>query len=184
MVPATATVILDRDGVINADSSEHVRSIAAWQPLPGSLEALGKLQRAGWEVVVATNQSGVARGLLTEQELDSIHAHMCHQVTAAGGSIRAIASCTHGPEAGCACRKPAPGLVHQLERRLGRSLRDAPFVGDAERDLQAARAAGCRPVLVRTGKGQATERQADLSGVKVYDDLAAFVRCLLGERSA
>ncbi|TVS15103.1 MAG: D-glycero-beta-D-manno-heptose 1,7-bisphosphate 7-phosphatase [Gammaproteobacteria bacterium] len=177
-------MILDRDGVINADTVECVRSVSAWQPLPGSLEALAQLRRAGWQVVVATNQSGVARGLLSRRELASIHEHMCGEVNAAGGAIGAIASCTHGPEECCGCRKPAPGLIHQLESRLGRSLQDAPFVGDAERDLQAARAAGCRPVLVRTGKGRRTEKVADLSGVTVYDDLRAFVRCLLGETSA
>jgi D-glycero-D-manno-heptose 1,7-bisphosphate phosphatase len=170
-------VILDRDGVINQDSPDFIRSADAWQPLPGAPEAIARLHAAGWRIAVATNQSGIARGLFDARALAAIHDRMEQVVRQAGGRIDHVAFCPHGPDEGCGCRKPAPGLVHEIEAALGISARGAPFVGDALRDLRAARAAGCRPVLVRTGKGGRTERELDGEtgeGVMVFDDLAAF----------
>jgi D-glycero-D-manno-heptose 1,7-bisphosphate phosphatase len=180
-------VILDRDGVINQDSPDFIRSADAWQPLPGAPEAIARLHAAGWRIAVATNQSGIARGLFDARALAAIHDRMEQVVRQAGGRIDHVAFCPHGPDEGCGCRKPAPGLVHEIEAALGISARGAPFVGDALRDLRAARAAGCRPVLVRTGKGGRTERELDGEtgeGVMVFDDLAAFADHWLRRRDA
>lgn len=170
-------VILDRDGVINQDSADFIRSADAWQPLPGAPEAIARLHAAGWRIAVATNQSGIARGLFDADTLDAIHDRMQQVIRQAGGRIEHVALCPHGPDDRCGCRKPAPGLIHAIEAALGINARGAPFVGDTLRDLRAARAAGCRPVLVRTGKGRQTERALDnetAEGVMVFDDLAAF----------
>ena len=174
-------VILDRDGVINEDSPDFIRSPDAWRPIAGSLEAIASLTQAGVEIAIATNQSGVARGHFDLETLDSIHARMDQAIKAAGGRVATIAYCPHGPEDDCACRKPEPGLLHQIERISGLSVSGQPFVGDAVRDLEAGRRAGCRPVLVRTGKGRATEQDAAMEDVEVFDDLAAFAAHLLGE---
>ena len=171
-------VILDRDGVINEDSPDYIRSAGDWRPIAGSLAALARLNRSGWTVVVATNQSGVGRGYFSIAQLQAIHATMCAAVDAAGGHISAIAYCPHPPDAGCRCRKPAPGLIEDLERQLGRSLAGAPFIGDRLSDLEAARRHGCLPILVRTGRGRETERCA--SGVgDVFDDLEEAVAWLV-----
>ena len=177
-------VILDRDGVINHDSDEFIKSPEEWVALPGSLEAIARLHRAGFVVAVATNQSGVGRGLLTLETLARIHARMLEEVGNHGGAIAEIAFCPHLPDAGCDCRKPAPGLLHELARRLELNLAGVPVVGDSERDLVAARRASATPVLVRTGKGLETLRSSqELEGIPVFDDLAAFVDDLLaGER--
>jgi D-glycero-D-manno-heptose 1,7-bisphosphate phosphatase len=168
-------VILDRDGVVNEDTPAHVRSPDEWIPLPGSLEAIGRLTAAGEQVAVATNQSGIARGHFDQAMLEAIHARMRDAVHAVGGEIACIVFCPHGPGDGCACQKPAPGLLLEIGARLGTSLEGVPFVGDAARDLDAARAAGCAPVLVRTGKGRSTEAALVDEDVAVFDDLASFV---------
>lgn len=175
-------VILDRDGVINYDSEQHIRSPSEWHAIPGSLEAIARLNRAGYRVLVATNQSGLARGLLTIKDMSAIHARMRRELAQVGGQIEAVFFCPHAREEGCECRKPRPGLLLEIARRLGVDLRDVVVVGDALRDVQAARAAGARPVLVRTGKGRETESSVNgLEGVAVFDDLAAVVDSLLAE---
>jgi D-glycero-D-manno-heptose 1,7-bisphosphate phosphatase len=175
-------VVLDRDGVINRESDDFIRSPAEWIPLPGSLEAIAALTRAGFRVVVATNQSGVARGLFTAETLDRIHARMSDTIRDAGGRLDGIFHCPHGPDDGCECRKPRPGLLRQIEARFGQSLVGRPVIGDSRRDLEAAVAVGARPILVRTGNGRRTE--AEWSGpLEVYDDLAAAAAALIGETS-
>lgn len=149
-------IILDRDGVINHDSDAYVKTPGEWLPLPGSLEAIARLSHSGYRVVVATNQSGIARGLFDLSILASIHAKMLQAAAAAGGRIDAIFFCPHGPADGCACRKPRPGLFVEALERFGAAPGQTYAVGDQLRDLQAAHASGCRPVLVLTGKGQAT----------------------------
>ncbi len=168
-------LILDRDGVINRDSDHFIKSPEEWIPLPGALEAIARLNQAGWSVAVATNQSGIARGLFDELALNAMHQKLHRELSRLGGQIDFIAYCPHGPDDGCDCRKPAPGLLHQIARRWRISLEGVPVVGDSLRDLQAARAVGARPVLVRTGKGRRTLEQG-LGGIDaaVYDDLAAL----------
>lgn len=146
-------VILDRDGVINEDSDAYIKSPEEWNPIPGSLEAIARLNRHGYRVAVATNQSGVARGLFTLDTLARIHRRMLEAVRDKGGEIDAIFFCPHGPDDDCRCRKPAPGLYEEIADRLKTSLDNVYAIGDSERDLVAARAAGAQPVLVRTGKG-------------------------------
>lgn len=176
-------VILDRDGVINGDSPDYVKSLAEWRPLPGSIAAIARLSRAGYRVAIATNQSGVGRGLIRSEDLHTMHAELCRQVTRAGGVIDGIFYCPHAPEEGCQCRKPRTGLLDAIARRFGIDLRGQPAVGDSLRDLEAAQAAGCQPVLVRTGNGRATEMRLAADGLRdlpVYDDLAAFADALAG----
>lgn len=178
-------VILDRDGTINRASDQFVKSPQEWQPLPGALEAISRLNHAGFHVVLATNQSGLGRGLFDMAALNAVHAHMIKSLAAVGGRIDAIFYCPHAPDEGCTCRKPAPGLLHQIEARYGVSLNGVPYVGDSLRDMQAAQSAQCAPHLVLTG------RHADVQGqplpsdfpaqTHVHADLAAFVDHLLGE---
>jgi D-glycero-D-manno-heptose 1,7-bisphosphate phosphatase len=182
-MPAAKLVMLDRDGVINEDRVEFIRSPEDWRPLPGSLEAIARLHRAGFLVTVVTNQSGVGRGLFSETVLHSIHARMRAAVEAAGGALAGIYYCPHLPEALCECRKPQPGMLRRLARELGRDVRGAPLIGDRPADLLAAQAVGARPILVRTGSGEAT--LAALAGhtpIEVYEDLAAAAAALLEER--
>lgn len=177
-------VILDRDGVINEDAADAIKSPQEWRPIPGSLEAIVRLNRAGWHVVVATNQAGLARGLFDLDTLMEIHARMHRAVQDAGGQIDAVFFCPHGPEAGCECRKPRPGLFRDIARRLRINLRGVPAIGDALRDIQAAELAGASPVLVRTGKGAQTVADAALdASVPVYPDLAAVVDALLASET-
>ena len=178
----TGLVIIDRDGVINEDSDEYIKSVAEWRPIAGSLEALAELHRAGWRVAVITNQSGVGRGLYDEATLAAIHDHMLERVRAAGGELAGIWYCPHLPDAGCDCRKPRPGLFHQLERALGVSVQGAPYIGDRLSDMQAAEGAGAYPILVRTGTGAQTEKLLGKTTVPVYDDLWAATRALLDLR--
>jgi D-glycero-D-manno-heptose 1,7-bisphosphate phosphatase len=174
-------VILDRDGVINYDSDEYIKSPAEWRPIPGSLEAIARLNRAGYRVVVATNQSGVGRGLFDIETLNAVHARMRAHLTEVGGSIDAIFFCPHRPQDDCACRKPRPGMLREIAARLRVTLEGVPAIGDSWRDVDAARAAGARPILVRTGKGeQALAERAPPPDLPVYDDLAAAVADLLG----
>ena len=175
-------IILDRDGVINEDSDDYIKSPAEWIPIPGSLEAIARLVRAGYRIAVATNQSGIARGLFDLETLERIHGKMCAAVAAAGGEIAAIHFCPHGPDDHCACRKPQPGLLRDIAVRFNTDLAGVPAVGDSLRDLQAARAVGARPMLVRTGKGESTVHRGEgLDGVEIYADLAAVVDALLRE---
>ena len=172
--------ILDRDGVINEDSDAYIKSPEEWKPIPGSLEAIARLHRAGWHVVVATNQSGIARDLFDLDMLVRIHEKMHRCVTAAGGLIDAIFFCPHGPGDDCDCRKPKPGLYLDIARRLRISLEGIPAIGDSLQDLQAASAAGARPILVRTGKGMKTLGTNGIAkDVPVFSNLASAVDALL-----
>jgi len=172
--------ILDRDGVINRDSADFVKSADEWIALPGSLAAIARLTQAGWKVVVATNQSGLARGLFDAAALNAMHAKMCCELAQAGGHIDAIFVCPHGPDDGCTCRKPLPGLFHEIARRYDISLAGIPAVGDSLRDLQAAHAAGCQPWLVQTGNGVKTEAAGNLPpATRIRADLKAVVQALL-----
>ena len=176
-------VILDRDGVVNHDSAEFIKSPDEWVPIHGSLESISRLTKAGYHVIIATNQSGIARGLLDIDTLNRIHNKMLEQLGDLGGAIDAIFFCPHGPGDDCRCRKPRTGLLEEIAARLGIKLVDVPMVGDSLRDLQAARSVGGRAVLVRTGKGEITLADPDplLDGLEVYDDLAAFTDALLSE---
>jgi D-glycero-D-manno-heptose 1,7-bisphosphate phosphatase len=174
-------VMIDRDGVINEDSDDFIKSVAEWRPIAGSLEAIAALHRAGWTVAVVTNQSGVGRGLYDEATLGAIHDHMRAQVLAAGGELAGVYYCPHLPNAGCECRKPRPGMFRALERELGLSVVGAPYIGDRLSDVEAAEAVGARPMLVRTGTGTATEALLGPRRVPVFDDLAAAAGSLLAE---
>lgn len=173
-------IVLDRDGVINHDSDEFIKSPAEFVPIPGSLEAIARLNRAGYKVAVATNQSGVARGLYDLATLEAIHARLTTLLAGVGGELAGIFYCPHGPEDGCDCRKPKPGLMHQIAKAFGIDLNGVPVVGDSLRDLVAGRAVGCVPYLVCTGKGKRTIAKGEgLEGVAIFDDLAAMVDTLL-----
>lgn len=173
-------LILDRDGVINEESDTFIKSPEEWIPIPGSLEAIAKANKLGYRVVVVTNQSGLARGQLDIGALHLIHQKMHQWLYQAGGTVEAIFFCPHGPEDDCECRKPKTGLFAELAARLRVPLEDVYAVGDRMSDLEAARKAGARPILVRTGHGDRTVKTAnDLNGVPVYRDLAAVVDRLL-----
>lgn len=172
-------IILDRDGVINQDSDAFIKSLAEWIPLPGSIDAIARLSRAGWTVAVATNQSGVARGHFSVATLEAMHQRLRELVAEQGGELGLIRYCPHGPDAGCDCRKPLPGLFQQIAEHYAISLEGVPTVGDSLRDLQAGAAEGCQPFLVRTGKGGATESQQLPAGTRVFDDLATVADHLL-----
>ncbi|HZN86235.1 MAG TPA: D-glycero-beta-D-manno-heptose 1,7-bisphosphate 7-phosphatase [Burkholderiales bacterium] len=168
-------VILDRDGTINHDSDQFIKSPAEWKPIKGSLEAIARLAQDGWHVAVATNQSGIARGLFDMATLNAIHDAMHQAVHRAGGRIDAVFFCPHADASHCECRKPRPGMLLEIARRMNAELAEVPMVGDALRDLQAAAAAGARPVLVLTGKGRQTRDAGGLpAGTAVFADLAAF----------
>jgi len=169
-------VILDRDGVINEDSDEYIKSEDEFVPLPGSLAAIARLNRAGYTVAVASNQSGVGRGLFDLATLESMHAKLARLLAAEGGEVDHIFYCPHTPEDACECRKPQPGLMRQIAEYYAVPLTGVPVIGDSLRDLEAARAVGARPILVRTGKGERTLAAGrGLEGVPVYADLAAAV---------
>jgi D-glycero-D-manno-heptose 1,7-bisphosphate phosphatase len=181
MASGARLVMIDRDGVINEDSDEFIKSVTEWRPIRGSLEAIAALHRGGFSVAVVTNQSGVGRGLYTEATLAKIHAHMRERVRAAGGELAGVYYCPHLPEAGCDCRKPRPGMFRALERELHVSVVGAPYIGDRLSDVDAAEAVGARPILVRTGTGAATEAALGARRIPVFDDLAAAARSLLDE---
>ncbi len=173
-------VILDRDGVINFDSANYIKSPDEWRPLPGSLEAIARLTQAGYRVVVATNQAGVGRGLFEMATLNAIHDKLHRAVAAAGGRIDALFFCPHTAEADCACRKPKPGMLQEIAARYGTDLKDVPAIGDSLRDLESAVAVGARPILVLTGKGEKTREDGGLPRrTEVYADLAEAVSRLL-----
>lgn len=167
-------VILDRDGVVNHDSEEFIKSPAEWRPIDGSIEAIARLSTAGFTVAIASNQSGLARKLLDRPTLEAIHDKLRKAVRGAGGDLGRIAYCPHHPDDGCDCRKPKPGLLKALARHYGVSLTHVPVIGDSLRDIDAALAVGARPVLVLTGNGVATRDALDKEGraVETYADLA------------
>ena len=168
-------VILDRDGTINQDSDQYIKSPSEWKPIPGSLEAIARLTQGGWRCVVATNQSGLARGLFDMATLNAIHAEMHRAVAQAGGRIEAIFFCPHAAADNCGCRKPKPGMLFEIGSRLDVELKGVPMVGDSLRDLEAAAAVGARPWLVQTGKGKRTREAGGLpAGTEIAADLAAI----------
>ncbi len=178
----TRHVIVDRDGVLNEEPADggYVRDPEAFRWVPGALDALARLHAAGVRVSVATNQSGVGRGVLTLADVERVHARMTRDAAAAGGAIDAIFCCPHAPGAGCDCRKPAPGLVTRAIRASGIDARDTLLVGDDHRDLEAGRGAGIAVALVRTGKGRATERALAEPRPPVFDSLAALAAQVAG----
>jgi D-glycero-D-manno-heptose 1,7-bisphosphate phosphatase len=180
-------VILDRDGTINQDSDDYIKSPEEWVPLPGSLEAIAKLNHAGWHVVVASNQSGLGRGLFDVATLNAMHAKMAKKLAAVGGRVDAVFYCPHTPEDACGCRKPLSGLFEQIGDRYNLDLATVPAVGDTLRDVQAAAKAGCKTHLVLTGKGEQFRDQAltpDFpADTRVHDNLMAFADYLLANES-
>lgn len=179
---ATRLVVLDRDGVINRESPDFIRRPEEWLPLPGSIEAIADLTRSGFSVVVASNQSGVGRGLFSAATLTAIHQRMTRAVEAAGGRLAGIYFCPHRPDDGCVCRKPLPGLLRRIEADFGQALAGRPAIGDSYRDLEAAWRVGARAMLVRTGNGEATAiRLGPDDAVEIFPDLAAAARHLIAE---
>lgn len=179
-------LILDRDGTINADSDDFVKSPEEWLPLPGALEAIARLNHAGWHVVIASNQSGLGRGLFDVGALNAMHAKMHKMLAAVGGRVDAVFYCPHSPDEVCVCRKPLPGLFDQIGLRFGVSLQGVPACGDSLRDVLAARAAGCEAHLVLSGKSAAfagSQPPGLPEGTRVHRDLAAFADHLI-ERDA
>ena len=175
-------VILDRDGVINADSDRFIKSPEEWHAIPGSLEAIATLNQNGYRVVIATNQSGIGRGLLDMAAFNAINDKLTSQLAQAGGRIDAIFYCPHAADTHCKCRKPLPGMLHEIGRRFNSDLKDLPAIGDSLRDLQAAHAVGALPILVKTGKGKLTLEEGELpEPTIVFDDLAAAARHLTSE---
>lgn len=176
-------IILDRDGVINHDSDQYVKSVEEWLPIEGAIDAIAKLTQAGHKIFVATNQSGIGRGYYTVDVLTAMHDKMLSLIHQAGGEIKGIYFCPHHPDENCACRKPLAGMLDQLEteHNLSLSNSDAWFVGDSLRDLQSGLVKKCKPVLVKTGKGTATLAKGlpkELSSSLVFDDLLAFANYL------
>ena len=179
-------VILDRDGVINHDSDKYIKSPDEFIPIPGSLEAIVRLNQAGYTVVVATNQSGIARGYFSEDTLQQIHAKLNHSLSQLGGKIDAIYYCPHGPDDHCECRKPKPGLLIQILQKYHTEVDNVPAIGDSLRDLQAALTMGAKPILVKTGKGQRTlaklAQDPLLKNTPVFENLNDAVTYLLKQK--
>lgn len=175
-------IILDRDGVINQDSDNFIKSVDEFIPLPGSLEAIAQLCQAGYRVTIATNQSGVARGYYDIATLNAMHDKLRRLLGNLGAGVEMIAFCPHGPDDNCDCRKPKPGMYREIAKRFEIDLDGVPVIGDSLRDLQAAQAVGARPILVRTGKGERTLAKGEgIEDIPVYDDLSAAVAALLEE---
>ncbi len=177
-------LILDRDGVINEDSDAYIKSVQEWIPIPGSIEAIAQLSKAGWTVAVATNQSGIARGYYDLATLDAMHARLRALVAEQGGEVGLIVYCPHGPDEGCACRKPKPGMLQTIASHYATALQDVWFVGDSKGDLEAAAAVDSQPVLVMTGKGQKTRSIPLPAGTLIFDDLAAVAAELIHNSEA
>lgn len=172
-------IILDRDGVINHDSDQYIKSPDEWKPIPGSAEAIARLNQWGYRVVVSTNQSGVGQGLFDMDTLSAIHDKMFKTVAQVGGRIDAVFFCPHINGDGCDCRKPKAGMLHQIAARLNADLTGVPSVGDSLRDLQAAVTVGAQPILVLTGKGEKTQHDAALPAhTLVFPDLSAVSKAL------
>ena len=175
-------VILDRDGVINYDSDDYIKSVDEFVFIPGSIEAIARLNQAGYRVAVATNQSGIGRGYFTLDTLNQMHAKLTRALAAIGGQIEIIAYCPHSPEDACDCRKPKSGMLLDIGRRMNVSLKSIPVIGDSLRDLESARSVGAQPILVKTGKGERTLAKGNgLVNVPVYENLSAAVDALLKE---
>lgn len=175
-------VVLDRDGVINVDSVHFIKNTNEWVPISGSLEAIALLNQSGFRVAIATNQSGISRGLFDMVTLNAIHDKMCRALNALGGRIDAIFYCPHSADDHCDCRKPKPGMMEEIGRRFGMDMKGVPMVGDALRDLQAGAALGMQPILVRTGKGEGTLAAGGLpEGTLVFANLAEAVQYIISE---
>nr|WP_263010533.1 MULTISPECIES: D-glycero-beta-D-manno-heptose 1,7-bisphosphate 7-phosphatase [unclassified Pseudomonas] len=172
-------LILDRDGVINQDSDAYIKSLDEWIPIPGSIEAIAQLSKAGWTVAVATNQSGIARGYYSLATLDAMHARLRELVAAQGGEVGLIVYCPHGPDDGCDCRKPRPGMLRTIANHYAVDLAGVWFVGDSKGDLEAARAVDAQPVLVMTGKGEQTLSKGVPEATLIFDDLASIASALI-----
>ncbi|EFQ66100.1 D-glycero-beta-D-manno-heptose 1,7-bisphosphate 7-phosphatase [Pseudomonas sp. FP597] len=172
-------LILDRDGVINYDSDAYIKSVAEWIPLPGSIEAIAQLSKAGWTVAIATNQSGIARGYYDIPTLDAMHARLRTLVAEQGGEVGLVTYCPHGPDEGCDCRKPKPGMLKTIAEHYNVPLAGIWFVGDSLGDLEAAKAVDSQPVLVKTGKGEKTQAKNLPVGTLIFDDLAAVAAELI-----
>lgn len=172
--------LLDRDGVINHDSPEYIKSVEEWHPIDGSIEAITQLIKAGWRICVVSNQSGIGRGLITIENLAAIHAVLQARLQANGVHIEGFFFCPHHPSTRCRCRKPAPGLLEDIARRLDIDLKSVPFIGDTMKDILAAQAVGADPMLVKTGMGKETLSDPKFpSSVPVFEDLAAAVTTLI-----
>lgn len=177
-------VILARDGVINEHSAESIKTPEEWLPIDGSLAAIARLNQAGYHVVIATNQSALARGLLTIDDMNAIHNKLRQSLAGEGGQIQGIFYCPHGADEQCECRKPLPGLLRQISERFYANLTGVPYIGDSLRDLQSAQAVGAQPILVKTGRGMETLTQAKLdTTIPVYNNLSDAVDALLHEES-
>ena len=177
---AAKLIVLDRDGTINHDSDHFIKSPDEWRPIPGSLEAIARLNHAGYRVVVATNQSGIGRGLFGMATLNAIHDKMHRALAQVGGRIDAIFYCPHSADATCDCRKPKPGLLREAGRRFNVDMTGVPVIGDGLRDLQAAESVGSQPMLVLTGKGEKTLRDGSFpKNTVIFPDLAFAVSALL-----
>jgi D-glycero-D-manno-heptose 1,7-bisphosphate phosphatase len=183
-------VIVGRDGILNRFREDHVKEPAEWEPLPGALEAVARLNHAGWHVVVATNQAGIGRGMIDMQAVNAVHLHMMKMLAGKGGRLDAVFFCPHARDDHCDCRKPLPGMMHDIAQRYGADLKNVPMVADTLRDLEAARAAGCPPHLVKTGRASLVSESelaqwvAAVPGTVVHDDLAAFASHLLQQELA
>jgi len=174
-------IILDRDGVINFDSDQFIKSPEEWKPIPGSLEAIARLNHAGYTVVVATNQSGIGRGLFEMATLTAIHEKLQKMLAQAGGRVEAFFYCPHTADLKCSCRKPEPGMLLEIADRFDADLGGVPAIGDSLRDLVSAEKVGAKPILVLTGKGQKTLENGGLPvGTQVFRDLSEAVQSLVG----
>jgi D-glycero-D-manno-heptose 1,7-bisphosphate phosphatase len=172
-------LILDRDGVINYDSDAYIKSVEEWIPLPGSIEAIAQLSKAGWTVAIATNQSGIARGYYDIATLDAMHARLRALVAEQGGEVGLVVYCPHGPDEGCDCRKPKPGMLKIISEHYKVPLAGIWFVGDSLGDLEAAKAVDSQPFVVKTGKGDKTQAKNLPVGTLIFDDLAAVAAELI-----
>ena len=181
-------IILGRDGILNEYRDDHVKAPAEWVPVPGALEAVSRLNHAGWHAVVATNQAGIGRGMIDMASVNLIHAHMNKLMQAQGARLDAVFFCPHTPEDQCECRKPQAGMMREIGRRYGVDLHQVPVAADTLRDLQAAHAAGCEPHLVRTGRAagldeaQVEQWRQQVPGVRVHADLAALAEHLIARQ--
>ncbi len=176
-------IVLDRDGVINEDSDAYIKSVDEWIPIPGSLEAISRLNHAGYRIVVATNQSGLGRGYFSIDDLNAMHRKMRRELSVLGAQIEAIFFCPHTPDARCACRKPLPGLLEDIARRLRVDLTGVPLIGDSIGDVRAASAVSASPMLVLTGKGRGTIEKypTDVRDIRICADLAAAAEAILSD---
>ena len=183
-------VILGRDGILNEFRDDHVKAPEEWSAIPGALEAVSRLNHSGWHTVVATNQSGIGRGMIDMASINAVHAEMNRQLMREGGRLDAVFFCPHAPQEQCDCRKPLPGMMFDIGKRFGTALAHVPMVCDTLRDLQAAQAAGCEPHLVRSGRAAALDDAtlatvlAQVPSATVHADLPAFVSFLLAREAA